>query len=24
LGAVFDFHQGIRPELVLILTSVIL
>jgi hypothetical protein len=24
LGAVFDFHQGIRPELVLILTSVVL
>jgi hypothetical protein len=24
LGAVFDFHQGIRPELVLILTSVLL
>jgi hypothetical protein len=24
LGAVFDFHQGIRPELVLILTSVFL
>lgn len=24
LGAIFDFHQGIRPELVLILTSVLL
>jgi len=24
LGAVFDFHQGIRPELILILTSILL